>query len=63
MTVIRTRDYPSGDQHQHRSQAALTRWLNQTRPGVIWTDTLGGIWDRTIYGANLPGCECHKEAA
>jgi hypothetical protein len=54
MTVIRTRDYPSGDQHQHRSQAALTRWLNQTRPGVIWTDTLGGIWDRTIYGANIP---------
>jgi hypothetical protein len=63
MTTYRTQD-PDGQIAVHRSEAAMMRYLNQRRPGVLWVAILGGIvQDRMWYGANAPTCTCHKEAA
>jgi hypothetical protein len=61
--VIRTQDLPDGTIHEHKTTAALDRFLAVRRPGVDRVQVLGSIvTDVTIY--NTPGCTCHpKETA
>lgn len=66
--MITTKDVPSGEVHTFTSRAACDRFLQVTRPGVLWVeiDEPGFVRQLMGYGQNFPvGCPCQfvKEAA